>query len=320
MPTTDALERRRMLAETASAESVLNSTITRLNSTDTTLPGRPGARFSETLNQYASRHAELGLEGPRPRLRAELERKNASQMSRKIEAATQYLNLAQAADPLVQPVLMYYAYAHLSSVYTRSLFDWENDHPSEGISFEHQAKPERTVVKLQPNGHIARLATTLTICQALPNCFSELFTDQTRAKGGKAEVGEPIAELTLADLAAFDFATECDLVARRFGVDANVVAAHTQVVLDAITISLGRSFGRYDVRGWRRILEKSDHTLRIHFQKCFDRFVCFLADYFIAALFDPFLAIDDERGYASPYANAASMSSTQTDSARGLLI
>ena len=68
---------------------------------------------------------------------------------------------------------------------------------------------------------------------------------------------------------------------------------------------MGSSLARYDVLGWKQILEGNNNPYRIHFEDAFDRYQSFTIDAVLARLDEPFLDFDNRLipSQPSPYSH-----------------
>lgn len=65
----------------------------------------PPTSVSEEVAHYSSRQKELGVKGARPRLRSDISDRHAEEQALKIDAALNFAELGERADPLVKPIL-----------------------------------------------------------------------------------------------------------------------------------------------------------------------------------------------------------------------
>jgi hypothetical protein len=166
-------------------------------------------------------------------------------------------------------------------------------------------------MKVERAGQFPRLATTCFLLTGRPSCFTALVTYSTspiKQTGpgeslesfAKRETGEPIQHVTLAELAAFDFSTRLRPVRERHGFHKFKGLPTTAFLIDVITLFLASSLARYDVLGWRQILEGRDNSYRIHFEETFDRFQTFTIDILLAILENPLLHFDSRLIFSQP--------------------
>ena len=75
--------------------------------------------------------------------------------------------------------------------------------------------------------------------------------------------------------------------------------------VDVVSLFVAGSLARYDVLGWKSILDGDDNSLRIYFEEVFDRFHSFTIDALLAALEDPFFNFRSQLvpSQASPYSH-----------------
>ena len=149
------------------------------------------------------------------------------------------------------------------------------------------------------NGQFARIASYCFIMSGQPSCFSSLITYSQgptahTSKGellehfGKIEKGEPIEELSFDQLLSFDYGTELERVKEFHGFHKYNGLPTTAFLLDLITLFVGSRLARYDVLGWKKILDGEDNPYRIHFEDTFERFQSFIIDSLLLELDEPF--------------------------------
>jgi hypothetical protein len=264
----------------------------------------PPTKLEDEIHHYSSRYTVLGLKGPRPVLRSSLEKNLAEELALKIDASIKFFELAIDADLLVRPILLYYSCAHICGVYTRAFFDWQNDSRKHGLQCNHASgNVAKTKVTIGKRGQFPRLATTCFLLSGMPSCFSDLVTysspptshtgpGELLEKFGKAEVGSPITELTLDELITFDYGKRLKIVREQHGFHKFKGLPTTAFLIDVITLFVGSSLARYDVIGWREILEGKNNSYRIHFEETFERFQNSMINYLLAMLENPSFSFD----------------------------
>jgi hypothetical protein len=252
------------------------------------------------VRHYYTRQKELGVRGSRPRLRETITKDFAEELALKIDAALEFARLGETADLLIRPILLYYSCAHLCGVYLRHLFEWGKDKRNHGLSCsQERGNVADTAVYIKPSGQFARLATTCFLLTGHPSVFTRLVTYRQRptAHTGSGEllgsfcaneVGNPVRHLTLSELAAFDYGGQLQMVRQHHGFHKFKGLPTTAFLLDVISLFVASSLARYDVLGWKSIIEGRDNRFRIHFEEVFDRFHSFTIDCILAALEDPF--------------------------------
>jgi len=109
---------------------------------------------------------------------------------------------------------------------------------------------------------------------------------------GKDELGAPIPRPSLHELANFDFGMRLKAVRGRHGFRMFRGLPTTAFLLDVVTLFLGSSLARYDVLGWKRILEGKDNSYRIHFEEAYERFLTSGIDLLLASLESPLQDFD----------------------------
>jgi hypothetical protein len=277
----------------------------------------PTTSFSDEVTHYHSRHKKLGAGGPRPKLRLDISSSLAEEQALKVDAALSFAELGERADPLVKPILFYYAWAHLCGVYSRTFFEWDRDSRSHGLTCIHKPRDvANTQITIGRSGQFPRIAVTCFLLTGQPSCFSPLVTYSQRptahiAPGellenfGKNELGVPILHLTLHELVNFEFGVRLKAVRQRHRFHTFRGLPTTAFLLDVLTLFVGSSLARYDVLGWKQILEGKDNAYRIHFEETYERFLTFGIDFLLASLEGP-LQDSDRRlipSQPSPYSH-----------------
>lgn len=311
-------KRLRALCLPHSANQILSQSLAQLHAAEGSRSwALPPTKFADEVLHYASRHRALGLKGPRPSLRGSLKPAFAEELALKIDSSLNFSKLASGADPLVKPILLYYSCAHLCGVYTRAFFEWQQDSRTHGLTCRHKpGDVANTEVSIAKMGQFPRLVAACFLLSGMPSCFSKLVTysstptAHTRSgelleKFGKTEIGSPVAKLTLDELATFDYGKHLRTVRERHGFHKFKGLPTTAFLVDVITLYLGSSLARYDVLGWREILEGKNNSYRIHFEEAFDRFQSFTISSLLAMLENPLLTFDDRiiPSQPSPYSH-----------------
>jgi hypothetical protein len=242
----------------------------------------PESLLSEEVLHYRERDRHLKVRGPLPHLRSSIVPEIAEELSIKVNVALDFAQLAATAVPLIRPILLYYACAHLCGVYTRFLFTWKRDSFLHGLACSmDKSAVGKTSIRVE-KGQFPRLAITCFLLSGQPSCFTPLVTyserptDHTADGGllesfGKVEIGKPPGSFTLEELVGFDFAARLELVQRLHGFHKFKGLPSTAFLLDVITLFTASWLARYDVRGWNEILEGRKNDFRVHFEETFDR-------------------------------------------------
>ena len=311
-------KRRRLLRLPHSAHDVLIASLTTLTQRSASRSWTlPATSFPDEVAHYSTRHKAISAEGPRPRLHSSLSKACTEELAVKIHAALHFAELAETADPLIKPILLYYAFAHLCGVYTRAFFEWECDSRTHGLKCT--PKPgnlQNTEIKVQHVGQFPRLAVTCFLLTARPNFFSPLVTYSAKPTArtgpgqlletfGQNEKGLTIPKLTLDDLVNFDYGNRLKTVRQHHGFHKFKGLPTTALLVDAMTLFVGSYLARYDVIGWQQILEGRNNRYIIHFEETFDRFLTFTIDALLAALENPILDFDNRLipSQPSPYSH-----------------
>jgi hypothetical protein len=104
---------------------------------------------------------------------------------------------------------------------------------------------------------------------------------------GKTELGEPERVFSLRQLASFDYKGEITSVRRRHGFHKCKMLPSSAYLVDALVLFLASSLARYNVVGWKRILDGRDTPYRLLFDETFDRYLSSGIDLTLAALEKP---------------------------------
>lgn len=311
-------KRRRVLRLPHAAKGVLEAGLQRLLSSNTprawTLPST--ALTAEVLH-YSSRHKALGAKGPVPSLRTTIDDAHAAELALKVDAGLQFSELGASADPMVKPILLYYACAHLCGVYTRAFFTWKGTNRHHGMSCSHLPHDVgSTMVTVEDTGQFLRLATTCFILTGQATAFSPLVTYSGTPTAhllpgallhnfGKTELGDPSKKFTLELMSRFDFVSAIREVRTLHGLHKFRPLPTTAFLVDVLTLFMGSCIARYDVLGWKTILDGRENSYRILFEETYDRFLSFGVDALLSALEDPLRDFDCRRlpSPPSPYSH-----------------
>ncbi|MDH4273817.1 MAG: hypothetical protein OEW08_02135 [Gammaproteobacteria bacterium] len=258
----------------------------------------PETQYRDEITHYYNKLINLGISGPRPILRTKLEKRTSEELAIKIDAALNFSALAENSDEIIKPILLYYSCVHLCGVYTRAFFDWKGDKLHHGLKCSYNKNVGETIIGVNEVGQFQRLASTCFLLTGQPNCFSDLVTysqpptAQTGAgelleKFGFSEIGAPIKQLTLDELVHFNFGGELKKIRNRHGYHKFNGLSSTAFLIDIITLFVGSWLARYDVLGWKQVLEGKNNSYRIHFEDTFDRFQFFMIDALLARLDEP---------------------------------
>lgn len=313
-----ANRRRRALRLPESAQSIFQSSLQRLFAAKASRAWTlPESDFPVELQHYYDRHRVLAHKGPVPRLRKSVEPMIARELSIKIDAALNFAELARNADPLVKPILLYYSCAHLCGVYTRAFLEWERDSRGHGLSCKHNAQdPAKTVISIEQSGQFPRLCVACFVFTGRPGVFTPLVVysgkptahtgpGELLERFGTIELGEPIESLSVSELATFDFCGQLKGVRTRHGLHKNKGLPTSAFLLDVITLFVASSLARYDVLGWKRILDGNDNSLRILFEETYERYLETCIDVLLASIEDPLGDFDRRQipSRPSPYSH-----------------
>jgi hypothetical protein len=311
-------KRFRALRLPYTAHQILKQSLERLYSTDSRRAWcLPKTKFADEVHHYSARHTALNLSGPLPVLRNSLELDFAQEQALKIDASLKFHELAKDTDLLIKPILLYYSCAHICGVYTRVFFNWKQDSRKHGLNCSHISRNVAcTKVSVAQTGQFPRLVTTCFLLSGMPSCFSKLVTYSSTPElhtgpgellenFGKVEIGSPVTELTLDELVKFDYGRQLKIVREKHGFHKFKGLPTTAFLIDVITLFVGSSLARYDVIGWREIVEGKSNPYRIHFEETFERFQSSTINYLLAMLENPFFSFDNHilPSQPSPYSH-----------------
>ena len=301
----ESKKRLRALRLPYSAHQILKEGLNNLLSTASSRAWcLPPTKLADEVPHYSSRHTTLALKGPRPVLQNSVTSSSAEEFALKIDASLKFLELAAEADLAVKPILLYYSCAQMCGVYTRVFFDWQNDNRTHGLRCHYvSGNVANTKVSIEHKGQFPRLVTACFLLSGMPSCFSELVTYSsvpTSHTGpgellemfGKVEIGSPVTELTLNELVTFDYGKRLKAVREQHGFHKFKGLPTTAFLIDVITLFVGSSLARYDVIGWKEILEGKNNSYRIHFEETFERYQKSTVNYLLAMLENPSFSFD----------------------------
>jgi hypothetical protein len=299
------VKRRRRLRLPHAAHTVLSSGLAVLQgAVSSRCWALPPTSFADEIVHYHSRHKALDVQGPRPRLRPSVTHDLAEEQALKTDAALNFAELGERADPLIKPILLYYSCAHLCGIYTRAFFEWDRDARGHGLSCNHKpGDVGSTQLVVEDSGQFPRMAATCFLLTGQPSCFSPLVTYSRQPTAhvgpgellegfGKTELGAPPKKVTLDELVNFDFGACLKTVRQRYRFHKFRGLPTTAFLLDVISLFAGSSLARYDVLGWKRILDGTDNSYRIHFEETYERFLTQGIDVILAALECPLQDFD----------------------------
>ena len=311
-------KRRRRLRLPHTAKAVLEVGLQRLKSSSAPRAWTlPSTALTDEVLHYSSRHQALGSKGPVPRLLESVGDDHAAEIALKVDAGLQFAEMGKAADPMVKPILLYYACAHLCGVYTRAFFTWKHSSQHHGILWSPKSHDVgATTVAIKGTGQFLRLATTCFLLTGQATAFSPLVTYSGAATAhlrpgelldnfGKTELGDPCKKFSLEQLNSFDFVSSIKEARARHGLHKFRPLPTTAFLVDVLTLFMGSSIARYDVLGWKAILDGRDNSYRILFEETYDRFLSFGVDALLAALEDPLRDFDSRLlpSQSSPYSH-----------------
>jgi len=283
---------------------------------DVRAEGQEGTTIAKEVCHYAEMTGRLAPKAPSVSNRSTVRLAHAEDLASRLAAAVDYLELARDAAPLIKPVLLYYSCANLTGVLSRAFFEWEPDHLGHGMKVEHHADPTKTRVRIERNGYFPRLAITLFLLTGRPTPFIPVVAFAGEADESRQVVGDPVRDLSLAELMAFDVTERVDALLQHHGI---AKWAHwkgpsygeTAFLLDVLLMYVASSYARYQPARWSMILAGSPGTgeMAASFGDAFERFDKFGFDRVLSLL-----GVDDwdftasQHFYDNPYSLTWKMS------------
>jgi len=270
----------------------------------------------EEIDHYRSEHVRQGLTGPRPLLRKCIDKQNAEATALKIDAGLAFIESAATAHPYVKPIQLYYGIVQLAGAWTRAFFEWKQDKNGHGLECTHMSETSKvggTQVRISEKGFFPRLSTTLFLTKGMPSKFTELVTYEATpvAHTGIGEVLENFCkcnpadrtrQLTLAQIADYDFHGETEKLRKYYGYHKFCGFPQQPFFIDIISLFLASSIARYNVIGWREVLEGKSNAYRIHFEQVFERTTKNIVPLLLESFENPFIPLDRPSGSnRSPY-------------------
>jgi hypothetical protein len=292
--------RRRELTLPLSAYRLLKRALEELHSVSGT---RLWALRETTIPQevafYGAAHQARKLPGPVPVLKSVISSSDGEETALRLAAAFEFLEMSRRSSPEVAPVLLHYAAAHATGVYSRAFLDWRADSRKHGIAVTHNSDTAATEICIQKKGHFPRLAAATFLLTGSPSYFSELVT-YAGPPIDHAAPGQPLERFqaiqvgplsprrfTLAELLSLDLRERGEFVKAQFGLWKWRSLPAQLLLYDLLVIMVASNIARYDVLGWRTILDGKHNDLRLRFDACFQRFRGQAFDYLLLGLASP---------------------------------
>lgn len=276
---------RRALALPHSAERILGQSLSYLHTASGSRGwSLPSTTFSSEVEFYRLQHQASGIKGPRPELRSTMDRKTAEDLALKLDASFEFVEMSQRASPYVSPILLYYGAAHATGAYSRAFFSWRKDSQKHGVAIVHkQGNLAETAIRIEDSGHFKRLVATTFLLTGNPILYSELVTyagvpEAHTEPGGLLEAfcqsraRQLPSTLTLGNLMQVNLREEVEKLRLEMGFHKWWGLPATLFVWDFLLILVASSLARYDVVGWRSVLEGKENDYRLRFDAAFERF------------------------------------------------
>lgn len=314
----NATKRSLALRLPSSAHGILSNTLQIL----TSVKRSPSWALSETsvqeeIDYYSSEHMRQKLTGPRPLLRKSIGEQNAETIALKIDAGLAFIESAATAHPYVKPIQLYYGVVQLAGAWSRAFVDWKQDKNGHGLECTHISEisgVSDTQVTIAQKGFFPRLSTTLFLMKGMPSRFTELVAYKAApvAHTGVGEVlenfckcdsADPTRKLTLSQIATYDFHGETENLRSRYGYHKFYGFPQQPFLIDIMSLFLASSLARYNVVGWREVLEGKSNNYRIHFEQVFERTTKNIVPVLLESFENPFVPLDRPTadGSRSPY-------------------
>jgi hypothetical protein len=121
----------------------------------------------------------------------------------------------------------------------------------------------------------------------------------------KEERGEPIEKLTLKQLSDFDYLMRIRKLRLRHGFHKFNALPGTTFLIDFAFLFAASSMARYDILGWRSVLNGESNALRLEFDDVFERWERYGFRAVLASLEDPTVSFDCplSASHPSPYSH-----------------
>jgi hypothetical protein len=304
---------RRVMSTPSALRVVLDSAQSKIHSAaEPRLWALPATTIADEVQHYSKRWASMNIRGTYPDNAPGINAERAEDIAVRIKVAVQYLNLAEQADELVRPVLLYYSLANVSGALCSAFFTWKQYRETHGLSCGGGNVVWTTTVTIRDNGAFPRLVTTLFLLTGMPTSFNKLVayskpptahtgSGEVLEKFGSTETSTSLHQLTLRDLAEFDVLAQNEAVKKTFGLHKGSGVSETAFLIDAMLVFVGSSLARYKPKQWRGILDGKENDARLVFDDAFERFSKFGFDRVLATLARPDRAKHEGIGWTRQY-------------------
>jgi len=263
----------------------------------------PATHVGDEVDHYRERAAHLQLRCAQPSLRPEITLDHVDELTLRIDAALNLVEMGARAEAGVKPLILYYACSQLCGEYARAFLDWSHDQRGHGLNCVSSPSAAGTIVKFQQQGSFPRTAAAVFLLTRAVTPFLPLVTysrgpmnftapGELLAEFGNEEVGQIPPEFTVEQLAAFDFSANTLQLRKRHGLHKFDGESSTRFLLDVALLFAGSHMVRYDSLRWKEVLDGKTNALRITFEEVYDRFLDAGVDLILRTLEDPSLGFD----------------------------
>jgi hypothetical protein len=277
----------------------------------------PETSFVSEVDHYSKRLRILKPKAEVPALIPAVEPQHSEEIALRIGSALDLASLAERADPMIRPIILYYSCAHLVGAYGRAYLSWENDKRGHGLTCRHKSREvESTEVSCEHRGLFAKTAASLFLYTGEVTPFTSIVTfasSPTQWTGageylenfGINEVGAPLGTLKLSEISAFDYSARLRTVRVHHGFHKFRGLPSTALLMDIIVLFLAGSMARYDILGWKSVQEGRSNPFRSLFEETYERYITFGMDAILRGIENPFNGPGDRliRSQPSPYSH-----------------
>jgi hypothetical protein len=271
-------------------------------------------KLADEVQYFSNRMSSNGITETIPENAKGINVETANDLAVRVDIATQYLQLSKQADALVRPILLYYSFANITGALSNSYFSWNKYRRIHGLKIDNAKDVWKTKITIKNNGSFPRLVITLFLLTGNPTPFDSLVTYQAKPvlhtgpgealeNFGKVEIGNPIKEITLAEIAKFDFETHDNNVKSTFGLHKGTGVCETAFLNDGLLLFVACSLARYRPLEWRNVLDGRLNDARLIFEDAFERYADFGFDRILSLMSNPLKVNQNGIGWNSHYYN-----------------
>jgi hypothetical protein len=264
--------------------------------------------------RYAAEHVRESAMGPVPELKAVIDLEAAESTALRLTAGIEFLEMARTASPGVSPMVRYYGAAHVTAALSRAFLEWSSDNRNHGLEASHRDPIGNTVLTIKPKGHFRRLVAASFLLNGGPSIFDDLvsFAGQPVANMGPGEALEHFqatnrgafpSSLTLDGLLRLNLVDLVENLRQSLGLHKWHRLPETLFLYDFLVLFLASSVARYNVIGWREILEGRTNAYRNAFDASFSRIDQFMLPHVVETLYSPSPFWNQRPTSGGPYSN-----------------